>query len=341
MNNKKKILHPLLFYTTPDKNVKIEVFFEKENIWLNQKQLAILFDVDKSVITRHLKNIFESKELDEKSNVQKMHFTHSDKPIKFYSLDTIISVGYRVNSIKATQFRIWATKTLKEYIIKGFILDDDRLKNGKYFGRDYFRELLERIRSIRASERRIYQQITDIFAECSIDYDKNSEITKNFYAMVQNKFHYAITGKTAAEIVYTNADKSLPYMGLKTWKNSPDGRILKTDIVIAKNYLTEKEIRKLERIISGYFDYLENIVENRIVMTMEDLAKSINRFLEFNEYKILGDLGKISHEKAIEKAFAEYEEFKIIQDKSYISDFDREVKNLIMKNKQTGQRKKN
>lgn len=329
MNAKEKISHPLLFYTTPDGNVKIEVFFENENIWLNQKQLAVLFDVGRTVITKHLRNIFESKELDQKSNVQKMHFAHSDKPIKFYSLDAIISVGYRVNSAKATQFRIWATKTLKEYIIKGFVLDDERLKNGTRFGKDYFRELLERIRAIRASERRIYQQITDIFAECSIDYDKNAEITTKFYTMIQNKFHYAITGRTAAEIVYTGADKTLPNMGLKTWKNSPDGRILKSDTTIAKNYLTEKEIKKLERVVSGYFDYLENIVENRIVTTMEDLADSINKFLDFNEYKILDNLGKVSHKDAENKAFAEYDEFKVIQDKSYVSDFDREVKRLL------------
>jgi len=327
--NKKKSLHPILFYSTPESRVNIEVFFEKETIWLSQKQLSELFDVDRSVITKHLQNIFASDELEEKSNVQKMHFAHSDKPIQFYSLDAIISVGYRVNSLKATQFRIWATKMLKEYILKGFILDDNRLKNGKYFGKDYFRELLERIRSIRASERRIYQQITDIFSECSIDYNKNAEITKTFYAMVQNKFHYAITGKTAAEIIYENVDKSLPNMGLKTWKNSPDGRILKSDTQIAKNYLAEKEIKKLERLISGYFDYIENLTERRKVMTMEDLAESINNFLNFNEYKVLDGLGKISHKQAEQKAFTEYEDFKKIQDKTYMSDFDKEVKKLL------------
>jgi len=329
----KKIFHPILFYSTTDSRVNIEIFFENETIWLSQKQLSVLFDVDRTVITKHLKNIFVSGELDEKSNVQKMHFAHSDKPIQFYSLDAIISVGYRVNSVKATQFRIWATKILKEYIIKGFAMNDERLKNGKHFGKDYFRELLERIRSIRASERRIYQKITDIFAECSIDYDKNSQITKNFYATVQNKFHYAITGKTAAEIVYNGADKTLPNMGLKTWKNSPDGRILKSDIAVAKNYLTEKEIKKLERLISGYFDYIENLIERHITMTMEDLAQSINKFLEFNEYKVLDNQGIISHKQAEDKAFAEYEKFKKIQDKTYSSDFDKEVKKMLKKKK--------
>ncbi len=322
-----KPIHPILFYTTPEGSA-VEVTYEKETFWLSQNQLSALFDVDRTVITKHLKKIFESGELEEESNVQKMHFAHSDKPIKFYTLDAIISVGYRVNSAKATQFRIWATKTLREYIIKGFVLDDERMKSGAKFGEDYFRNLLERIRSIRASERKIYQQITDIFAECAIDYDKNSSITKQFYAMVQNKFHFAITGQTAAEIVFKSADKELPNMGLKTWKNSPDGRILKLDTIVAKNYLTEKEIHQLERIVSGYFDYIEGIIERRQTMSMAELAISINKFLEFNEYQILEGHGVVSHQQAEQKAFAEYEAFRKIQDREYLSDFDRVIRRI-------------
>jgi len=247
----------------------------------------------------------------------------------FYNLDAIISVGYRVNSSRATQFRIWATKVLKEYIIKGFSMDDERLKNGKHFGKDYFDELLERVRSIRASERRIYQKITDIFAECSIDYDSNDDITKDFYATVQNKFHYAITGQTAAEIIYSKADAKSENMGLSTWKNSPNGRILKTDTIIAKNYLEENEIKKLERTVSSFFDYIERIIENRNIMRMKDLKESVNKFLEFNEYEILGNKGKISFDNAEEKAFKEYEKFSKIQ--RIESDFDRFAKKIIQK----------
>lgn len=264
-------LTEFLLYTTPNGKVKIEIFFRNENIWLTQKRMAELFGVNRTVVTKHLKNIFGSGELIEKSNVQKMHFSHSDKPIKYYNLDAIISVGYRVNSLQATQFRIWATEHLKEFIIKGFILDDDRLKNGKYFGKDYFYELLERVRSIRASERRIYQQITDVFSECSIDYNPNAEITKSFYATVQNKFHFAITGHTAAEIIFKNVDAKKEFLGLKTWKSAPKGRIIKSDTKIAKNYLSERSIKKLERTISGYFDYIENIIE-RVFFTMEVLT---------------------------------------------------------------------
>lgn len=319
-------LTEFLLYTTPDGKVKVEIFFHNENIWLTQKRMAELFGVDRTVITKHLKNIFSGGELEEKSNVQKMHFPHSDKPIKFYNLDVIISVGYRVNSSQATQFRIWATERLKEYLIKGFILDDERLKNGKYFGKDYFRELLERVRSIRASERRIYQQITDIFAECSIDYDPKSQITKDFYATVQNKFHFAITGQTAAEIIYKNADAKKDFMGLKTWKSAPDGRIIKSDTNIAKNYLSEKEIKKLERTITGFFDYIENIIENRISFTMEEFANSVNKFLEFNEYKVLTGKGSISAKQAISKAFSEYDEFNKTQ--KIVSDFDKQIKKI-------------
>lgn len=330
----KKPTHPILFYATAEGAVNIEVYYDNENMWLSQKQLSTLFNVDRSVITKHLKNIFESDELDKESVCAKFAHTAVDGKTyttQFYNLDAIISVGYRVNSLKATQFRIWATKTIKEYIIKGFVLDDDRMKTGKQFGEDYFRELLERIRSIRASERRVYQQITDIFAECSIDYDKNSEITKQFYAMIQNRFHFAITGQTAAEIIYNKVDKDLPHMGLTTWKNSPDGRILKSDTSIAKNYLSQKEIKKLERLVTSYFDYIEGLIERRETMTMADLASSINKFLEFNEYNILQGKGTISHKKATEKAHIEYEVFKKIQDRDYISDFDKETRKLLGK----------
>jgi len=316
-----------LLYTTPEGNVKIEVFFQDKTVWLTQQLLADLFNTTKQNVSLHLKNIFEEGELIEDSVVKEFLTTASDGKkykVKYYNLDAIIAVGYRINSKQATNFRIWATHTLREYIIKGFAIDDERLKQGKtLFGQDYFKELLERVRSIRASERRIYQQITDIFAECSIDYDPKSEITKNFYAMVQNKFHYAIAGLTAAEIIYTKADKNKPFMGLTTWKHSPKGRILKSDTLIAKNYLPEDKIKRLERTVSGFFDYIENVIENHQAMKMEDLAKSVNKFLSFNEYKILQGKGQISHERAEQKAIAEYDEFNKIQ--KIESDFDREV----------------
>jgi hypothetical protein len=319
-----------ILYTSPDGEIKVDVFFHNENIWLTQKKIAKLFDVDRTVITKHLKNIFESGELDKNSVSAKIAHTANDNKIyqtQYYNLDTIISVGYRVNSRKATQFRIWATKKVKDFIIKGFVLDDEKLKNGHHFGKDYFKELLERIRSIRASERRIYQQITDIFAECSIDYDQNSNITKEFYAMIQNKFHFAISGKTAAEIVYKKADARKEHMGLTTWKYSPKGRILKSDTIIAKNYLDEKTIKKLERTISSFFDYIENIIENRIVMKMKDLAISVDKFLNFNEYKILEGKGKISKKEAENKAFKEYKIFNKTQ--NIESDFDKVTKKLL------------
>lgn len=322
-----------ILYSTPNGEVKLEVLLQEESLWLTQKAIAELFGVDRSVITKHLINIYDTDELSKISTcakiaqVQKEGNREVKREIEFYNLDAIISVGYRVNSSKATQFRIWATKTLKEYIIKGFVLDDERLKQGqKVFGKDYFRELLQRIRSIRASERRIYQQVTDIFAECSIDYDKNSEITKNFYAMVQNKFHYAITGKTAPEIIYSTADKTKENMGLSTWKNAPDGRILKQDILVAKNYLQEKEISQLERTITSYFDYIEGLIERQNTFTMEQLAESVNKFLSFNEYKILEGKGKISKIQADKKAIEEYETFNKTQ--KIISDFDKEIKKL-------------
>lgn len=322
-----------LLYTSSNGEIKVEVFLHNENIWLTQKKMAELFAVEVNTINYHIKEIFKSGELDESSTIRKFRIVQKEgtrdieRETDFYNLDVIISVGYRVNSTKATQFRIWATQKLREFILKGFILDDDRLKNGNYFGKDYFKELLERIRSIRASERRIYQQITDIFAECSIDYDKNSGITREFYAMVQNKFHYAISGRTAAEIIYQTADSKKENMGLTTWKYSPKGRILKFDTIIAKNYLTEQEIKRLERTISGFFDYIERIVENRIVMKMKDLAESVNKFLEFNEYKILENKGKITFKEAEAKAFKEYENFNKIQ--SIDSDFDKMTKKML------------
>jgi hypothetical protein len=319
-------------YSSPNGEIKVEVFFHNENVWLTQKRMAELFDIQVPGINKHLKNIFESGELNENSVVSILETTASDGKkykIKFYNLDAIISLGYRVNSQKATQFRIWATKKLKEFIIKGFVLNDERLKNGQYFGKDYFGELLERIRSIRASERRIYQKITDIFAECSMDYDKDSEITKSFYAMVQNKFHFAISGKTAPEIIHQKADSRKPHMGLTAWKYSPKGRILKSDTIIAKNYLKENEIKRLERTISGFFDYIENIVEHRNILKMADLAESVDKFLNFNEFKTLSSKGKISKRQAEDKAFKEYEKFNKTQ--GVESDFDKETKKLIQR----------
>jgi hypothetical protein len=328
-----------LIYNTSQENVKINVAVKDETIWLTQKAMAALFDVQIPAINKHLKNIFEEGELNEDVVISKMETTtvHGAiigktqiKDTNFYNLDAIISVGYRVNSVKATQFRIWATKTLKEFITKGFVLDDERLKQGKtVFWKDYFRELLERVRSIRASERRMWQQITDIFAECSIDYSKNSHIAHDFYAMVQNKFHFAIAWQTAAEIIFNKADKNKENMGLTTWKNSPDGRILKSDVTIAKNYLSEKEIQRLERAVTGYFDYIEDLIEREETFTMEEFAASVNEFLNFRKYKILTDKGKISKQKADEKAESEYDEFNKTQ--KIVSDFDIQVKKLLEK----------
>jgi len=336
MNNLtiKDELTDFLLYTTPNSDIKIETYLHNETLWLPQKRIAELFGVQRPAITKHLKNIFESGELEEISVSSILEHTAEDGKnyqTKYYNLDAILSVGYRVNSSKATQFRIWATKILREYIIKGFAMDDDRMKNGKYFGKDYFRELLERVRSIRTSERRIYQQITDIFAECSIDYDKNSSVTKNFYATVQNKFHFAINGQTSAEIIENRADQTKPFMGLQTWKNSPNGRVLKSDTVIAKNYLSENDIKDLESAISGYFDYIERIIKNHTTFTMESLSSSVNKFLDFNEYKILENNGTISRSQAEQKAFSEYEEFNKIQ--KIESDFDKEMKKVLKRNK--------
>ena len=322
-------LTEFLLYTSPNGNIKVEAYLHNENIWLPQKRMAELFGVERPAITKHLKNIFESKELKENSVSSILEHTAEDGKIydvKFYNLDTILSVGYRVNSTQATQFRIWASKILKEYIIKGFTMDDERLKNGQYFGKDYFQELLERVRSIRTSERRIYLQITDIFSECSIDYNKNSQIAKNFFATVQNKFHFAITGQTAAEIIYKKVDSKKEKMGLLSWKNSPKGRILKSDVSVAKNYLEETEIKGLESAISSYFDYIERMIKVRTVFTMKKLAESVNAFLEFNEYKILTDKGKISHQIAEEKAVDEYDEFNKTQ--KIDSDFEKQIREL-------------
>ncbi|WP_026811119.1 virulence RhuM family protein [Arenibacter latericius] len=326
-------LSDFILYTAPSGEVRIEIYMQNETVWLTQQKIAELFGVDRTVVTKHLKNIYLEGELEKEATsakfaqVQKEGTREVKRNVEFYNLDAIISVGYRVNSTKATQFRIWATKTLKEYIIKGFTLDDERLKQGKtVFGKDYFRELLERVRSIRASERRIYQQVTDIFAECSIDYDPQSPITKKFYAMVQNKFHYAITGKTAAEIIYLKADSNKENMGLTSWKNAPDGRVLKSDTAIAKNYLEEKEIKQLERTVTGYFDYIEGLIERENTFTMEGLALSVNKFLAFNEYKVLEGLGKKSKKQAENRAYSEYEKFNKTQ--KIESDFDKMVKGL-------------
>jgi len=309
-------LNKFLLYTTPNGDIKVEVMFGGETIWATQKMIAKLFRVNVRTISEHLQNIFKGAELEENSVIRNFRTTASDNKkyeVKFYNLDAIISVGYRVNSTTATQFRIWATERLKEYIIKGFTMDDERLKNGRYFGKDYFKELLERIKSIRSSERRIYLQITDIFQECSIDYDPNSKITKDFFATVQNKFHFAITGKTAAEIIYEKADKKKAFMGLQTWKSAPEGRILKSDTQVAKNFLSEKEIKKLESSISSFFDYIERIVENKKTFTMEQFAESVNKFLTFNEYKVLDGKGSVSMKKAQKKAMSEYDEFNKTQ----------------------------
>lgn len=336
MNPIENLRDLIIYQSQINENISVEVLYDNEDFWLTQKSMGKLFGVEVNTINYHLKEVFKSGELIEESVIRKIRITANDGKnynTNFYSLDAIIAVGYRVNSKEATDFRIWATNTLKEFIKKGFVLNDEFLKNGPKFGKDYFKELLERIRSIRTSERRIWQQVTDIFAECSIDYDKDSEITHKFYAMVQNKFHFAITGNTAAEIVYNKADHTKENMGLTTWKNSPDGRILKSDVMIAKNYLDEKQIKRLERAVSGYFDYIEDLVERENTFTMDEFAKSINEFLEFRRYDILQDNGKISRKEAEEKAEKEYIEFNKTQ--KITSDFDKlllESKNYSNKN---------
>jgi len=321
-----------LLYTAPNGAIKVEVLLANETIWLTQKRMAELFGVGVPAVSKHLKNIFESNELNPDSVISILETTAEDGKkyqTQYYNLDAVISLGYRVNSAQATQFRIWATQLIKEYIIKGFAMDDERLKNGRYFGKDYFRELLERVRSIRASERRIYQQITDIFAECSIDYDPKSETTRLFYAHVQDKFHFAITGHTAAEIIALKADASKPLMGMTTYKNAPDGRVLKSDSLVAKNYLSEEEIRKLERTVSAFFDYIEGVIERRNTFTMESFAASVDKFLSFNEYRILEGYGKVTRLQAEQKAVAEYEKFN--KQQRIESDFDRTVKKLLQR----------
>lgn len=320
-----------LLYDDPAEKGNINVVVKDDTIWATQKTIAELYEVQTPAISKHLKNIYEEEELEESSTISKMEIVVNrgfrgavKEDMLFYNLDAIISVGYRVNSRKATRFRQWATRTLNEYIRKGFVMDDERLKQGKTaFGKDYFRELLERVRSIRASERRIWQQITDIFAECSIDYDRESQTCRNFYAMVQNRFHYAITGKTAAEIVYDSADHTRENMGLRTWKHAPEGRILKSDVTVAKNYLDEKQIRRLERAVTGFFDYIEDLVERENSFNMAQFAESVNEFLSFRRYELLPDKGRISHAQAEQKAHAEYDIFNKTQ--LINSDFDKLV----------------
>ena len=326
-----------LLYSLPDEEGKVQVVIKDETLWCTQKAMAQLFGVGVPAISKHLKNIFEEGELSKNVVVSKMEITTQhgamegktqSKEVEFYSLDAIIAVGYRVSSLKATRFRQWATKILHEYIKKGFVMDDERLKQGTaVFGKDYFRELLERVRSIRASERRIWQQITDIYAECSTDYDKNAPTTRDFYAMIQNRFHYAITGQTAAEIVYTKADHTKEHMGLTTWKNAPDGRILKSDVSIAKNYLQEKEIRQLERAVTGFFDYIEDLIERENTFNMEQFSASVNEFLAFRRYQILPDKGKIFAAEAKQKAENEYDIFNRTQ--RIDSDFDKEIRGML------------
>lgn len=329
----------IIFYNTPTGDVKIEVIFNDETFWLTQKRMAELFGVESHTITYHLKEIYKTGELEETATARKIRVVQKEgnrdvsRDLDFYNLDAIIAVGYRVNSYQATQFRIWATKTLREFIIKGFVLDDERLKQGKRFGKDYFDELLERIREIRASERRFYLKITDIYEQCSIDYSKDAEITQKFFKTVQNKLHWAITGKTAAELIADRADASQPNMGLTTWKNAPKGKVLKTDIGTAKNYLQEKEIKELERIVTMYLDFAELQAERQIPMKMADWVTRLDAFLQFNEYNILKDAGKVSHDVAMKLAEKEYSKFRVIQDRNFESDFDKEVKKITNKPK--------
>ena len=330
-----------MLYNLPDEEGKVQVVIKDETLWCTQKAMAQLFGVGVPAISKHLGHIFEEGELDKTTTVSKMEIVVNrgfrgivNEEVEFYSLDAIIAVGYRVSSLKATRFRQWATKILHEYIKKGFVMDDERLKQGTaVFGKDYFRELLERVRSIRASERRIWQQITDIYAECSTDYDKNAPTTRDFYAMIQNRFHYAITGQTAAEIVYTKADHTKEHMGLTTWKNAPDGRILKSDVSIAKNYLQEKEIRQLERAVTGFFDYIEDLIERENTFNMEQFSTSVNEFLAFRRYQILPDKGKISAAEAKQKAENEYDIFNRTQ--RIDSDFDKEIRGMLVEQQQS------
>ena len=330
--------HEIVLYQVEDTNICVNVVFKDETFWMTQKAMAELFDVNVPAISKHLSNIFEEGELFKEATVSKMEIVQMEgnrkvkREPEFYNLDAIIAVGYRVNSKKATRFRQWATKTLKDYITKGFVLNDDMLKNGKPFGKDYFDELLERIREIRASERRAYQKITDVFEQCSYDYDKNSDITKAFYAFVQNKLHFAVTGKTAAELVYERVNAEKPAMGLTTWKDAPDGKILKRDISVAKNYLNEKELSRLNRLVTMFIDYAELMAEDGILMSMQDWVDQTNQFLLNNRRKVLNGKGKISHDVAMQKAEKEYEVFRVKQDREYVSEFDREVEKYLKGN---------
>lgn len=327
--------HEIVLYQIDNTNVCVNVIFKDETFWLTQRAMAEMFECTSDNISLHLKNIYKEEELEELSTTEYFSVVQNEgnrsvtRKVKCYNLDAIIAVGYRVNSKKATHFRQWATKTLKEYIMKGFVLNDDLLKNGKPFGKDYFDELLERIREIRASERRAYQKITDVFEQCSYDYDKNSEITKNFYAFVQNKLHFAVTGKTAAELIYERADSQKPGMGLTTWKDAPDGKILKRDVSVAKNYLNEKELSRLNRLVTMFIDYAELMAEDGVLMGMQDWVEQTNQFLKNNRRNVLEGKGKVSHDTAIKKAKEEYEIFRINQDKEYISEFDREIEKYL------------
>ena len=327
--------HEIVLYQVEGTNICVNVVFKDETFWMTQKAMAELFDVNVPAISKHLSNIFEEGELFKEATVSKMEIVQMEgnrkvkREPEFYNLDAIIAVGYRVNSKKATRFRQWATKTLKEYITKGFVLNDDMLKNGKPFGKDYFDELLERIREIRASERRAYQKITDVFEQCSYDYDKNSDITKAFYAFVQNKLHFAVTGKTAAELVYERVNAEKPAMGLTTWKDAPDGKILKRDISVAKNYLNEKELSRLNRLVTMFIDYAELMAEDEVLMSMQDWVEQTNQFLRNNRREVLEGKGKVSHDMAMKKAEKEYEIFRVKQDLEYVSEFDREVERYL------------
>ena len=325
----------ILLYSTSNGTVKVELLYEDETFWLSQKRMAELFGVESHTITYHLKEIFKSGELEENSTTRKIRAVQKEgnrevsREIDFYNLDAVIAVGYRVNSLQATKFRIWATNSLKEFIIKGFVLDDERLKQSKRFGKDYFTELLERIREIRSSERRFYQKLTDIYAECSLDYDPKAEITQTFYKSVQNKLEWAITGKTAAELIAERANAVKPNMGLTTWKKAPDGKIVKTDVVIAKNYLIEKEIKELNRVVTMYLDYAENQAERQKVLYMRDWLEKLDAFLKFNDYDILTNAGHVSAEVAKTLALQEFEKYRVVQDQIFQSDFDKEVKKLF------------
>lgn len=329
----------IIFYTTPDGAIRVEVLYQDETFWLTINRMAELFGTSKQSISYHLQNIYKENELDREATVKEILTVQIEgqrevsRKLEYYNLDAVIAVGYRVSSRQATQFRVWATQTLKEFIIKGFVLDDERLKQGTRFGKDYFDELLERIREIRASERRFYQKITDIYAQCSIDYQPKAELTVQFYKTVQNKLHWAITGKTAAELIAERANSTKPNMGLTTWKNAPQGKVLKSDITTAKNYLVEEELKELERIVSMYLDYAENQARRQIVMKMQDWISKLDAFLQFNEYEVLKNAGKISHQVAAALAEGEYNKYRVIQDQQFESDFDKTIKALKKRSK--------